>query len=113
MNTTYEDATVNSSTTTVNQIITTNSNSTSGTSSPSTDTTAQLRPDSFSDKKTIEASIEEGLHHRHHLNKDEWKENDPAIEVPLSRAESMSYDDDGVVMESGYRGYLVVFGGFL
>jgi hypothetical protein len=57
MNTKYEDSTVNSSTTTVDPIITTNSNSTSGT--------------------------------------------------------SMSYDDDGVVMESGYRGYLVVFGGFL
>lgn len=72
-----------------------------------------MQPDSFSDRKTIDVSLEDGLHHRHHLNKDDRKGCDPGSEDSLSKGESMSDVDDDVVMESGYRGYLVVFGGFL
>ncbi|KAG0284662.1 hypothetical protein BGZ96_010981 [Linnemannia gamsii] len=113
MNISYENSTINSSTTTVNQNINSNSNSTSGISSPSPNPTLQVRPDSFSDRKPTDVSLEDGLHHRHHLHKDDRKGSDPGCEDSLSGGISMSDVDDDVVMESGYRGYLVVFGGFL
>ncbi|KAH7044873.1 major facilitator superfamily domain-containing protein, partial [Linnemannia elongata] len=101
MASTYGNSTVNSSTTTIHQ---TNSNSNNGHSTPSSDlTTIQSRPQSFSDRKTIDGSIEDGR-----------RGSEPNNEKSLSRKGSMSGDDDdGVVMEGGYRGYLVVFGGFL
>ena len=108
MTSTHGNSTVNSSTTTINQ---TNINSNNGISTPSSDPTIQSRPQSISDRKTIDVSIEDGLHHPQD-NKDGWGGSDPNSEEALSRSESMS-DDDGVVMESGLRGYLVVFGGFL
>ncbi|KAK3840525.1 MAG: major facilitator superfamily domain-containing protein [Linnemannia elongata] len=108
MASTYGNSTVNSSTTTINQA---NSNSNNGLSTPTSNPTMQSRPQSLSDKKTIDASIEDGIHYPPG-NKDERRGSDLNSEEPLSRRGSMS-DDDGVVMEGGYRGYLVVFGGFL
>ncbi|KAG0262131.1 hypothetical protein BGZ95_004083 [Linnemannia exigua] len=97
----HGNETVNSSTTTLS-----NSN---GTSTPTPIPTLQSsQRTSDDDRKTFEEvdhlkdhSLEKGDHRR---------ESDPDSEEPLSRRGSFG---DEVVMESGFRGYLVVFGGFL
>ncbi|KAG0373100.1 hypothetical protein BGX24_012153 [Mortierella sp. AD032] len=95
----YEDSTINSSTTTFH-----NSNGTSSPTPIPTLPSSSLTSDTDTDIKTfdeVDHRLEKGDHRRG---------SDPNSEEPLSRRGSLA---DEVVMESGFRGYLVVFGGFL